>query len=105
MPFTTETRRAGQDGWIGMFDVTLSGWQANEHAESWKVVDGAIVSDGPASHVFRMVRECDDCEFRATDCTDPNNRYAKGYLALQQHSPGSIVQFRSLLMRPRAAGK
>ena len=40
-----------------------------------------------------------------TDCTDQNNRYAKGYLALQQHNPGSIVQFRNLLMRPLAAGK
>jgi hypothetical protein len=123
-----------------MFDgATLTGWQADEHPESWKVVDGAIVGDGPTSHLFWMVRECDDCGFRAevklkpqrklrhvstqdvivdgnhfiikvndkvvTDCTGPKNRYAKGYLALQQHNPGSIVQFRNLLMRPLAAGK
>lgn len=178
--------RAGQDGWISMFDgATLTGWEANEHPESWKVVDGAIVGDGPTSHLFWMTRECEDCEFRAevklnhsgnsgmyvraamgpgfpkgyesqventspdpqktgslygickvtdqliqddtwwtqdvivqgnhfiikvndkvvTDCTDPNNRYAKGYLALQQHNPGSIVQYRNLLMRMLASGK
>src|ERR1022692_2161319 len=58
--------RAGNDGWISMFDgATLTGWQANEHPESWKVVDGAIVGDGPTSHLFWMVRECDDCGFRA----------------------------------------
>jgi len=171
----------GRDGWISMFDgKTLDGWKANEHPDSWKVVDGAIVGDGPASHLFWMVRECEDCEFRAevklnhsgnsgmyfrtamgpgfpkgyeaqventspdpqktgslynickvteqlipddtwwtqditvqgnhviikindkvvTDCTDPQNRYTKGYLALQQHNAGSVVQFRHLMMRP-----
>ena len=175
------TPKPGKDGWISMFDgKTLSGWKANEHPDSWKVVDGAIVGDGPASHLFWMERECENCEFRAevklnhsgnsgmyfrtafgpgfpkgyeaqventssdpqktgslynickvteqkiqddtwwtqditvqgnhvtikingqtvTDCTDPQNRYTKGYLALQQHNPGSVVQYRNLMMRP-----
>ena len=56
----------GKDGWIGMFDgKTLDGWKANQSPESWKVVDGAIVGDGPVSHLFWMTRECEDCEFRA----------------------------------------
>ncbi len=173
----------GKDGWISMFDgKTLTGWKANQSPESWKVVDGAIVGDGPASHLFWMVRECENCEFRAevklnhsgnsgmyfrtafgpgfpkgyeaqventspdpqktgslygmsrvtdqliqddtwwtqditargnhivikingktvTDYVDPKNTYTKGYLALQQHNPGSIVQYRNLMMRPLA---
>jgi hypothetical protein len=30
---------------------------------------------------------------------DQKNAYTKGYLALQQHNDGSVVQFRKLLMR------
>jgi hypothetical protein len=169
----------GKDGWVSMFDgKTLDGWKANERPESWKVVDGAITGDGPASHLFWMKQECEDCEFRAevklnhagnsgmyfrtafgpgfpkgyesqventspdpqktgslygivkiTDQLIPddtwwtqhiiargnhiiikingktvvdttNDRYTKGYLALQQHNAGSIVQYRNLMMRP-----
>jgi len=35
-----------------------------------------------------------------TDFVDQKNTYTKGYLALQQHNPGSIVQYRNLVMRP-----
>jgi Domain of Unknown Function (DUF1080) len=171
----------GKDGWISMFDgKTLDGWKASERPESWKVVDGAIVGDGPVSHLFWMVRECENCEFFAevklnhsgnsgmyvraafgpgfpkgyetqventspdpqktgslygivrvteqlvqddtwwtqhvivngnhitikvngktvVDTTDERNRYTKGYLALQQHNLGSIVQYRNLMMKP-----
>ena len=49
-----------------MFDgKTLDGWKANDNPDSWKVVGGAIVGNGPRSHLFWMVRECEDCEFRA----------------------------------------
>src|SRR5215208_1780559 len=61
-----DTPTPGKDGWISMFDgKTLDGWKANERPESWKVVDGAIVGDGPVSHLFWMTRECENCEFRA----------------------------------------
>src|SRR5690348_10221030 len=64
--FPQSTPTPGNDGWISMFDgKTLNGWKANERPGSWKVVDGAIVGDGPASHLFWMERECEDCEFRA----------------------------------------
>src|SRR5450432_859943 len=172
---------AAKDGWISMFNgKTLDGWKANENPDSWKVVDGAITGDGPASHLFWMARECENCEFRAevrlnhsgnsgmymrtafgagfpkgyeaqventspdpqktgslygfskvtgqliqddtwwtqqviangnhivikindkvvTDYVDQKNTYTKGFLALQQHNLGSIVQFRNLMMRP-----
>ena len=35
-----------------------------------------------------------------TDYTDAKNTYTKGYLALQQHNQGSVVQFRNLMFRP-----
>jgi hypothetical protein len=35
-----------------------------------------------------------------TDYIDPKNTYTKGYLALQQHNKGSVVQYRNLMMRP-----
>jgi len=55
-----------KDGWISMFDgKTLTGWKANERPESWTVRDGAITGDGEASHLFWMVQECENCEFKA----------------------------------------
>ncbi|MDN4503354.1 DUF1080 domain-containing protein [Alteromonadaceae bacterium BrNp21-10] len=39
--------------WVSLFDgKTLSGWQANERPDSWKVLDGAIVTNGERSHLF-----------------------------------------------------
>ncbi len=34
------------------------------------------------------------------DYVDPNNTYTKGYLALQQHNPGSVVHYKNLMMKP-----
>ncbi len=57
---------AQENGWISMFDgKTLNGWKANENPQSWSVKDGAIVGDGPESHLFWMTRQCKDCEFKA----------------------------------------
>jgi len=176
-----QTAPQGKDGWIRMFDgKTLNGWKANGNPDSWKVVDGILTGDGPASHLFWMERECENCEFRAevrlnhsgnsgmyirtafgpgfpkgyeaqventspdpqktgslygfskvteqliqddtwwtqdvtaignhivikindkvvTDYVDQKNTYTKGYLALQQHNLGSVVQYRNLVMRP-----
>src|SRR5689334_2169482 len=47
-----------EDGWISLFDgKTLDGWKANEHPENWKVVDGAIVTSGPRSHLFYVGKD------------------------------------------------
>src|SRR5439155_20689809 len=35
-----------------------------------------------------------------TDYTDEKDTYTKGYLALQQHNKGSVVQYRNLMFRP-----
>ena len=39
------------------------------------------------------------------DTIETTNTYTKGYLALQQHNKGSVVQYRNLMMRPLPAGK
>ena len=40
-------------GWISIFDgKTLDGWKANEAPGTFKVEDGAIVVNGPRSHLF-----------------------------------------------------
>ena len=57
---------AGQDGWVRMFDgKTLNGWKASERPENWKVEDAAIVGRGERSHLFYMLQECENCEFKA----------------------------------------
>lgn len=174
---------AAQDngGWIGMFDgKTLAGWKAGDNPGSWSVKEGKIVGDGERSHLFYMLHECRNCEFKAevkinhggnsgmyfrakfgpewpagyeaqvnnthsdwrrtgslyrfadikeqlipddtwwtqdvladgnhiiikvndkvvVDYIDEKNTYTNGYLALQQHNKGSVVEFRNLMMRP-----
>jgi len=45
-------RAAGGD-WIDLFDGrSLQGWRASENQGSWKVADGALLADGPRSHLF-----------------------------------------------------
>ena len=56
--------------WVKMFDgKTLKDWKANEHPESWTVQkedkQAVIRGQGPASHLFWMKEECDNCEFKA----------------------------------------
>ena len=171
---------ADDGGWISMFDgQTLTGWKAGDNPESWSVKNGEIVGDGERSHLFYMLHECRNCEFKAevkinhggnsgmyfraafgpewpkgyeaqvnnthsdwrrtgslyrfsdvkeqlipddtwwtqdviangnhiiikvndrvvVDYVDEKNTYQEGYLALQQHNKGSVVEFRNLMMR------
>ncbi|MBI3278911.1 MAG: DUF1080 domain-containing protein [Acidobacteria bacterium] len=39
------------------------------------------------------------------DYVDEKNTYTKGYLALQQHDPGSMVMYKDLMFRELPAGK
>ena len=65
--------------WVPMFNgKNLDGWKANENPEAWSVViqDGqpAIKTTGYRSHLFWMVEECEDCEFKADfKVTDGSN--------------------------------
>lgn len=47
------TPYAESDKWVSLFDgTTLNGWRANEGTNCFNVVDGAIVCNGPRSHLF-----------------------------------------------------
>src|SRR6056297_2321826 len=40
-------------GFVQLFDgKSMAGWKANENTDSWKVVDGQLVCEGPRSHLF-----------------------------------------------------
>ncbi|QDU93312.1 3-keto-disaccharide hydrolase [Lignipirellula cremea] len=42
-----------EKGFTQLFDgKTFTGWKANEAADSWKIEDGALVCEGPRSHLF-----------------------------------------------------
>lgn len=43
-----------EDGFVSLFDgKTLEGWKkAEENPDSWKVVDGMLVCEGPRCHLF-----------------------------------------------------
>ena len=48
--------------WIPLFDgKSLDGWKPNEHADTFKVVDGQIVAHGDRTHLFYVgpVRNAD----------------------------------------------
>lgn len=67
-----------EDGWVPLFDgESLDGWKANEAPETWSVVDGAIVADGPVSHLFYVGPEGDatftDFELKAEVRTSKPN--------------------------------
>lgn len=52
------------DGWISLFDgKTLNGWKVNEHPETFNVENGAIVVNGPTSHLF-YVGNVSDHDFK-----------------------------------------
>lgn len=42
-----------EEGFVQLFDgKSFNGWKINEKPESWKIKDGAIVANGPRSHLF-----------------------------------------------------
>lgn len=64
------------NGWISIWDgETLNNWRASENPDSFEVVDGKIVVDGPRGHLFYEgpVADADfvDFEFRADVYTYP----------------------------------
>ncbi|HET8548215.1 MAG TPA: family 16 glycoside hydrolase [Bryobacteraceae bacterium] len=46
-------RMQAVDDWVPLFDGrSLEGWKPSENTASWKVLDGAIATAGPRSHLF-----------------------------------------------------
>ncbi len=45
--------QGGDPGWVSLFDGTLDGWKAaEENPGTFSIRDGAIVANGPRSHLF-----------------------------------------------------
>lgn len=45
--------KAEKPGWTNLFDgVSLNGWKASEHPDSWAVKDGTLACSGDRSHLF-----------------------------------------------------
>ena len=57
-----------------------------------------IIADG--NHIIIKVNDK-----AVVDYVDPKNTFQRGYLALQQHDPGSVVHYKDLMMRPLPAKK
>jgi hypothetical protein len=75
-PPANEPQAAGADEWQSLFDgASLDGWTANEHQESVKVADGAIVVGGERTHVFYTGKVADhdfkNFQFKAKVKTEP----------------------------------
>ena len=52
------TTANAEDKWISLWDgETFDGWKASENKDSWKIEDGAIVCNGPRSHLFYVGEE------------------------------------------------
>src|SRR5690606_19077915 len=52
-----------------------------------------VVARGPHIQIFVNDK-------KVVDFTDENNTYTEGYVALQQHDPGSVVHYRNVKVRP-----
>jgi Domain of Unknown Function (DUF1080) len=57
-----------------------------------------IIADG--NHIIIKVNDK-----TVVDYVEDKNTYSKGYLALQQHDPGSVVMYKDLMFRPLPAKK
>jgi len=68
----------GEGDWISLFNgENLEGWKINENPQTWRVEDGAIIANGPRSHLFYMgpVENHDfkNFEFKADVMTTPGS--------------------------------
>jgi hypothetical protein len=65
-----------EEGFVSLFDgKTMDGWKANENIDSWKLIDGALVCQGPRSHLFYVGDDKPfvNFEFRADVLTTPGS--------------------------------
>ena len=77
-----------------MFDgKTLEGWKTADNPASWSVKNGEIVGDGEHSHLFYMLHECENCEFKAE--VKINHGGNSGMYFRTKFGPGFSARLRS----------
>jgi hypothetical protein len=67
---------SAEEGWVTLFDgKSFDGWKAAENEKSWKIENGAIVANGPRSHLFYVAdkKPFVNFEFKAEVMTRPNS--------------------------------
>lgn len=70
------TLAPAQKGWMPLFNgKNLDGWKASENPDTFKVVDGMIVSNGKRSHLFYIGRGASwkNFELKVDAKTEPNS--------------------------------
>ena len=75
---SAEEKADEDDGWISLFNgEDLTGWEANENPETFKVVDGELVVNGNRAHLFYVGDVCDhdfkNFQWKCEVMTKPNS--------------------------------
>jgi len=53
-----DSKKEDEEGFVSLFNGKEFGdWKINESKESWSIKDGAIVAQGPRSHIFYMGKD------------------------------------------------
>lgn len=71
-----KTDKKADDGWVTIFDgKSFDGWKVSENKDSWKIVDGAMVCQGPRSHAFYVGddKPFENFEIKADVMTEPGS--------------------------------
>ena len=66
LPAPADDKKGDAEGWVQLFNgKDLSGWKVYPSGTgNWKVVDGAFVGSGPASHLFSERGDYQDFHYR-----------------------------------------
>jgi len=85
---TATAEDKNDEGWACLFDgKTLNGWKANERPESWMVEDGALVGNGPRSHLYYMKEQFKDFELK-TEAKINQGGNSGIYFHIEYHDDG-----------------
>lgn len=71
-----DSKESKDDGWKTIFDgKSFQGWKASENKKSWMIEEGALVCNGPRSHLFYTAEKEPfvNFEFKADVMTTPGS--------------------------------
>jgi hypothetical protein len=91
-------------GYEAQVNNTHSDWKRTGSLYNFENVKEQLVPDdtwwnqhiiATGNHIIILVNDK-----KVVDYVDEKNTYTKGYLALQQHNKGSVVEYKNLMMKP-----
>ena len=92
-----------ETGFESLFDgKTFGDWKPNERAANWKIEDGewfdySILVNG--QNIVTRINGRIISDYTEAPGCEGGRKIGKGYIALQQHDPGSVVRFRNLRIK------